>query len=595
MAGRRRATSLTLACLCAVAGASWAAPDAAAERARELAWKNTVKEAGKARDRREFDVAHETLTRALELAEGLEDRVERVPETLDKLAWLYHRQHKYPEAIEVCEEAVAFRSRHSETPLVGDQYCRYGLRWLYEQVEAWEEAEAFVRRRIEQLRIALGPDEWKVASELGALAQLLRKIRPEDPEIETLLLRVRTLADEDQRAINASTSLGSFYSRRGRHEEAVAAYEEALDLAVGLHPESAYPFRKVTLARQYQALGKYDRAEALLREAIEVQSALVGADQLSVSGPLYRLGMLFVEQERYPEAEPHLRRAVEIADANVGTDHEGYDYQRRDLRRVRAALGLLSEEALLADEESDEECKCPYDARRVTELLDRGGIREARSLVEDGLAQAEATYGPDSLEVAEVLGKLGSIRSQRSPEEAIALYERGLSILWRQLPVEDRRIAETANRLLTLYSGQRDHDTATEYGLMRIESLRAAGGRDFLMAKALEKVADLRRSADDEVGALEYYQLAAAAWASVYGKESGRHLDMELDMAYSYVKLRHFETAESWLLGLHERLEALERPDPREVKRVLQLLTRVYEETGRTAEAREARRLASSY
>ncbi len=562
------------------------------EQPSEQLWEETLRAAREAQSAGAWEDALAGMEKALELARALEANPQLVPETLDALALHYERRWMYAEAVAACEEAVEVRGRYSTTPLLERGSCNHKLRYLYEKVEAWDKVEALLRERLAQLGRSQRPDDSRIASELRSLANLLGKIRPDDPEIETLMLEALGLAQDEKDELRALSSLGYHYHRQERHSEAAEVFERTLAMARRLEPGSDLSSRQLTLAREYRALGEYDRTEALMRSAIELRTEYEGADDITVTQPIFRLGRLLAEQGRYEEAEPYLRRAVEMTDAALGEDHSGYEFQRRELRRVLEELGRTPEEEAPAAPELEAECECPYDVERVRELERRGQRSEALGLVQEALAEVELSYGPDALIVAEVLGKIGSLEWSVHPLEALTAYQRSLRILERRLPLEDRRIATTASSLARLSQTLGDLDQATEYRLQQIESIRSAGGRSYSLAEALDDLAYLRRSAGDELESLEYFELAASAWASAHGEGSDEYFEARLEVARSYRALGSHQQAESLLLDLVERLEAGGRATVSELEEALRLLAALYKELGREPEAREAQRRA---
>jgi len=64
------------------------------------------------------------------------------------------------------------------------------------------------------------------------------------------------------------------------------------------------------------------------------------------------------------------------------------------------------------------------------------------TILQEALRSAEATYGPESLEVARVLTALGGAEVSRGhPETALPLHERSLAIRKKELPADSPRIA----------------------------------------------------------------------------------------------------------------------------------------------------------
>ena len=58
----------------------------------------------------------------------------------------------------------------------------------------------------------------------------------------------------------------------------------------------------------------------MLRQALKIEKAKLGEDNLQVAVTLYELGVCLRDAKRYDEAEEVLRQALEIKKAKLGKD-----------------------------------------------------------------------------------------------------------------------------------------------------------------------------------------------------------------------------------------------------------------------------------
>jgi len=85
------------------------------------------------------------------------------------------------------------------------------------------------------------------------------------------------------------------------------------------HPDFASSL--VSLAFLFQALGKLDDAEPLLKQAMEVDARVYGRDHPEVATDLNNLAGLYESQGKYDEANRLGKEALRIAERALGPDH----------------------------------------------------------------------------------------------------------------------------------------------------------------------------------------------------------------------------------------------------------------------------------
>jgi tetratricopeptide (TPR) repeat protein len=88
------------------------------------------------------------------------------------------------------------------------------------------------------------------------------------------------------------------------------------------HPDVASSLNN--LAYLYNAQGRYEAAEPLYQQALELNRELLGDRHPDVAGSLNNLAALCYAQGRYAEAEPLYLEALAILAAGVGTGHPNF-------------------------------------------------------------------------------------------------------------------------------------------------------------------------------------------------------------------------------------------------------------------------------
>ncbi len=132
-----------------------------------------------------------------------------------------------------------------------------------------------------------------------------------------------------------------------------------------------------TLGGIYQKLGKLDRADSLLRAALDQRRSLFGSDHSEVAKSLVALGRLRLAQAEYKDAERLIRDGLEMSKRHLRPDHPA-------IASATVALGQVLEES------------GQYDA----------GIKVLEQAV--GLRSAAARGGPPSADLAASMRELAN-------------------------------------------------------------------------------------------------------------------------------------------------------------------------------------------
>ncbi|MGD2183538.1 tetratricopeptide repeat protein [Lusitaniella coriacea] len=117
--------------------------------------------------------------------------------------------------------------------------------------------------------------------------------------------------------------LAELYRSQGRYEAAEPLYLEALDLKKKLlgeeHPHVASSLNN--LAGLYKSQGRYEAAEPLYLEALDLYKKLLGEEHPDVATSLNNLATLYESQGRYEAAEPLYLEALEMRKKLLGEEH----------------------------------------------------------------------------------------------------------------------------------------------------------------------------------------------------------------------------------------------------------------------------------
>lgn len=268
----------------------------------------------------------------------------------------------------------------------------------------WEEAIAAAERVLE-----LDPSELEMLRTIGTLYQELGRYDEARAQFE----RYAAKAPRDPDAFDA---LGDLSRLQGRHQEALDHYERALLLETDNVPIL------LDLARTYDALGQFDRAEAQLRDAVdaattatrryEVYEAL--REHYQLRGQMARaIEAMHKGWSELDDGSPIQALVGKLGDLDTYVDAGRPDEARRALRELRAELSPPFDQLAAVGE-----------LEIATATEDRQGIEEAIAAME-GLIE---TLGLEVFRPLVVLARAKLLELQGDCGEAIEIYERALEL-----------------------------------------------------------------------------------------------------------------------------------------------------------------------
>jgi tetratricopeptide (TPR) repeat protein len=265
-----------------------------------------------------YDDAAQTLRRAVDLARAsLAPANELRSKALIGLAEELSQLEKYPEAIQLCQEALrADRKRGPEgADVLAQTLALLGTIYFYS----------------------------------GDLASA------EAPMNESLEIRKRIFGMHHALTARSLNNLAAIYYQSGRYQEAAALYKQALPIYREIygpeHPEVASITNN--MGRSTLVSGRVDEAEPLLRQALAMFQKFQADDYEALIGPLNSLAMIDAYRGRIDAAESEIKRAESIArlpDHGELLDQvllNEADIELANGNRTRAAALLTESRALL--------------------------------------------------------------------------------------------------------------------------------------------------------------------------------------------------------------------------------------------------------
>ncbi len=192
-----------------------------------------------------------------------------------------------------------------------------------------------------------------------------------------------------------------------------------------------------TLGGIYERLGKFDRAEPLMRSSLERRKVIAGADSHDVADSLVALGTLRVEQSQLPEAEQLVRQGLAMNRRHLPAQDPAIAKDLSALGRVLEERGSYDEAVKTLDEAVRMQSARPALAADLSESLNElatahyylGHLALAESHYKRALEIDRQLYGAVYPRVADDLYGLGIVQHDLGRDaEAERYYRQALSI-----------------------------------------------------------------------------------------------------------------------------------------------------------------------
>ncbi|MCY3002963.1 MAG: tetratricopeptide repeat protein [Planctomycetota bacterium] len=410
------------------------------------------------------------------------------------------------------------------------------------------EAEPLFRESLDIWRAVIPEGHPHMVACMVSLAQVLAA-RGDSESAEALYLEAlaisrRILANADPIQIQILGEFSALLQRRNRHREAEPLQRELVrlcrDHALDKNAEFAAWLNGLGLTEL--ELGHFDEAEALLREALELQRATlpVGHDNIhnvlvnltyalqrqgrsaeaervcqeallnrraalpdghpSLASALYDIATLQMQQGKLAEAEPLLREALQILRAN-SADGRAEPVVLASLANLLELRGRPAEAEPLyrewlatlparADRADGSDARVLNDFSLL--LWERGELAEAETLCRKALEVQRHAHLTEDPNHANVLGNLGALAiAQGRLEEAETVLAEALALKRRLFPPLDPSRLGTAADLANVHVALGKSDSAVALFLELAASYRAG-----LPPDSLELAAELTNLAN---------------------------------------------------------------------------------------------------
>ncbi len=284
------------------------------------------------------------------------------------------------------------------------------------------------------------------------------------------------------------------------------------------------------LAELHRAQGRYNEAEPLWLQALEIRRQELGEDHLNVADSLNNLANLYQVQGRYSEAEVLHKQALEIWQQKLGQDHSDVATSLNNLAelyriqgRYRDAEPLFQQASKIRQQQLGKDHSDVATSLHNLALLyqAQGRYHEAEPLFQQALEIWQRQLGEDHPHVATSLNSLAELyRVQGRYNEAEPLYQQALEIRQRQLGDNHSDVAASRNNLALLYQAQGRYNEAELLHKQALEIWQRQLGKDHPnVATSLNNLAELYRVQGQYSDAERLYQQALKIRQKHFGKE----------------------------------------------------------------------------
>lgn len=265
---------------------------------------------------------------------------------------------------EILDEAAGRLSdRFQGNPEV-DAAVRFAVGDSYQALGDFDTALPLIERAVELRRKELGTADPRFMDALDRLGQVYWLKGDFEGSLrcseELMVLRRRIYGPDHPEVTQTMGNLANTYADMGRLDRAEEILREALaierrTLTGENRGDLAYTLNN--LATVLSDRSNFDEAVALHRESLSLRREFMGEDSPEVAIATMNLGFALSGAKRYDEAEPVLREAVARCETVFGEDHP------------RLAGALLDLSGLLAETERSEEAEVL--ARRSLKIHER--------------------------------------------------------------------------------------------------------------------------------------------------------------------------------------------------------------------------------
>ncbi len=327
--------------------------------------------------------------------------------------------------------------------------------------------DAAEKRLREALDLSLafhGPDAFETAlarGKLGFFYNSLGRDQEAQPLLAASIATFRRAGDREALA-GSLMEQGLLFTNREDPERAEPLLREALEVSRQTwgprHARTATA--SWILGEALAQKGTFDEAERLLNEALSIRREVYGPDHPHVALVLSSIGNLRLGQQRFEESEAAYRQALAIRTKHFGSGHAAVAASLKDLGWMllqkgdpTAAIPPLREAAdIFKATMGPKSTSLPPTLNNLALALQQSGdMQGSLKAWEEALAANRAAYGEESQQVAKtLLDMAGLYYPMHRIQDAERVTKEGLAMARRTAPARDHLIVYGARQMVFL-------------------------------------------------------------------------------------------------------------------------------------------------
>jgi eukaryotic-like serine/threonine-protein kinase len=340
-------------------------------------------------------------------------------------------------------------------------------------------------------------------------------VTSENPDVATLLVSASTI-----------------HIGRGDYEKAQAALEQALEIQMrslgGEHQDVANTL--VNLAALHHTRGAYDQALAMFEKAFEKKERILGSEHPDVAMLLSNIAVVHNTRGAYAQALETHQRALHLREEALGPNHPDVAASLVNIGNVlfqqaAYAEALTGYERALAVQRETLGPRHPDVAKSLGGIAkvhySRGEYDEAIAAAEESLAAAEAALGPDHAEVGEALNRIAVMHQARGAvPEAIVAQQRALAIWEKALGAEHPLVAMALANIGAFHRILGEYEAALEAQQKALGIREHRLGADHTdVAASLTNIGNVHADLGQDEDALSSYERALTIYEKALGSD----------------------------------------------------------------------------
>ncbi len=310
-----------------------------------------------------------------------------------------------------------------------------------------------------------------------------------------------------------------------------------------------------TLGSIYQKLGKFDRADSLLQQALNQRKLLFGEDSLDVARSMVALGKLRSDQAQYEQAEKLIRQGLDIEKRHLPSDNSVVLTGETALGAVLAARGNYEQAIAVLNDAVRVQSKpgiavTPGLANSLSELAnaqyEAGHYKIADPLFRRVLEIHRQLYGARHPLVADDLGNLGAVQQDLGYyTEAEKFYRQALDITQSYYGIDHPKTAANLTALgrALVYQNKFDQATALLQQSLAIQE-HIYGPIHPAVAEAVNELGNVASMRDHYDEAENQFRRVVDIYRSIYGDHHYLVAIALSNLAYNYYNKKDYARAE---------------------------------------------------